>query len=313
MKFDQEYKKEIGILIAEGKSEEEAKKQAPILLEAQEMLLKWEAGDQETVSLWKKMNEWVYKGFDQSYKELGVDFDTNYFESNTYLLGKEVVAEGLKKGVFYKKEDGSVWIDLTDEGLDEKIVLRADGTAVYMTQDIGTAIQRIKDFPDIEGLVYTVGNEQDYHFKVLFLILKKMGFEWAQNLHHLSYGMVDLPEGKMKSREGTVVDADDLMSEMTRTAGEISEELGKLEGYTELEKQGLYKIIGLGALKYFILKVDPKKRILFDPKESIDFNGNTGPFIQYTYARIQSILRKADFVNKERIGVDNYIQKKKNC
>ena len=311
VKFDQEYKKEIGILVAEGKSEEEAKKQAPILLEAQEMLRKWEAGDQETVTLWKKMNEWVYKGFDQSYKELGVDFDTNYFESNTYLLGKEVVADGLKKGVFYKKEDGSVWIDLTDEGLDEKIVLRADGTAVYMTQDIGTAIQRIKDFPDIEGLVYTVGNEQDYHFKVLFLILKKMGFEWAQNLHHLSYGMVDLPEGKMKSREGTVVDADDLMSEMTRTAGEISEELGKLEGYSELEKKTLYKTIGLGALKYYILKVDPKKRILFDPKESIDFNGNTGPFIQYTYARIQSILRKADFENKEIIGVGTLHPKEK--
>ena len=311
VKFDQEYKKEIGILVAEGKSEEEAKKQAPILLEAQEMLRKWEAGDQETVTLWKKMNEWVYKGFDQSYKELGVDFDTNYFESNTYLLGKEVVADGLKKGVFYKKEDGSVWIDLTDEGLDEKIVLRADGTAVYMTQDIGTAIQRIKDFPDIEGLVYTVGNEQDYHFKVLFLILKKMGFEWAQNLHHLSYGMVDLPEGKMKSREGTVVDADDLMSEMTRTAGVISEELGKLEGYSELEKKTLYKTIGLGALKYYILKVDPKKRILFDPKESIDFNGNTGPFIQYTYARIQSILRKADFENKEIIGVGTLHPKEK--
>ena len=311
VKFDQEYKKEIGILVAEGKSEEEAKKQAPILLEAQEMLRKWEAGDQETVTLWKKMNEWVYKGFDQSYKELGVDFDTNYFESNTYLLGKEVVADGLKKGVFYKKEDGSVWIDLTDEGLDEKIVLRADGTAVYMTQDIGTAIQRIKDFPDIEGLVYTVGNEQDYHFKVLFLILKKMGFDWAQNLHHLSYGMVDLPEGKMKSREGTVVDADDLMSEMTRTAGEISEELGKLEGYSELEKKTLYKTIGLGALKYYILKVDPKKRILFDPKESIDFNGNTGPFIQYTYARIQSILRKADFENKEIIGVGTLHPKEK--
>jgi arginyl-tRNA synthetase len=311
VKFDQEYKKEIEVLVAKGKSEEEAKKQAPILLEAQEMLRKWEAGDQETVSLWKKMNEWVYKGFEESYKELGVDFDTNYFESNTYLLGKEVVAEGLKKGVFYKKEDGSVWIDLTDEGLDEKIVLRADGTAVYMTQDIGTAIQRIKDFPDIDGLVYTVGNEQDYHFKVLFLILKKMGFEWAQNLHHLSYGMVDLPEGKMKSREGTVVDADDLMSEMSRTAGEISEELGKLEGYTALEKQGLYKIIGLGALKYFILKVDPKKRILFDPKESIDFNGNTGPFIQYTYARIQSILRKAEFESKEPIEVDTLHPKEK--
>ena len=295
VKFDKQYKIEIESLMAEGKTEDEAKKQAPILLEAQEMLRKWEAGDQDTVNLWKKMNEWVYKGFDESYKELGVDFDKNYFESDTYLLGKEVVAEGLDKGVFYKKEDGSVWIDLTDEGLDEKIVLRADGTAVYMTQDIGTAIQRIKDFPDIDGLVYTVGNEQDYHFKVLFLILKKMGFEWAKNLHHLSYGMVDLPEGKMKSREGTVVDADELMSEMTATAQEISQELGKLEGYSDAEKSKLYKTIGLGALKYYILKVDPKKRILFDPKESIDFNGNTGPFIQYTYARIQSILRKANY------------------
>ena len=311
VKFDQEYKKEMEILIAEGKTEDEAKKQAPILLEAQEMLRKWEAGDQDTVNLWKKMNQWVYKGFDESYKELGVNFDKNYFESNTYLLGKEFVAEGLDKGIFYKKEDGSVWIDLTEEGLDEKIVLRADGTAVYMTQDIGTAIQRIKDFPDIDGLVYTVGNEQDYHFKVLFLILKKMGFEWAKNLHHLSYGMVDLPEGKMKSREGTVVDADDLMAEMTRTAGEISEELGKLDGYTELEKQGLFKTIGLGALKYFILKVDPKKRILFDPKESIDFNGNTGPFIQYTYARIQSILRKANFDHKELLSVDSLHLKEK--
>ncbi len=311
VRFDKEYKKQIEDLVAEGKTEDEAKKQAPILLEAQEMLRKWEDGDQDTVDLWKKMNQWVYKGFDESYKELGVSFDKNYFESNTYLLGKEVVAEGLEKGVFYKKEDGSVWIDLTDEGLDEKIVLRADGTAVYMTQDIGTAIQRIKDFPDIDGLVYTVGNEQDYHFKVLFLILKKMGFEWAKNLHHLSYGMVDLPEGKMKSREGTVVDADDLMSEMTRTAGEISEELGKLEGYTEAEKQSLFKTIGLGALKYYILKVDPKKRILFDPKESIDFNGNTGPFIQYTYARIQSILRKANFEHKEPIHADSLHAKEK--
>jgi len=311
VKFDKEYKKQIEALITEGKPEDEAKKQAPILLEAQEMLRNWEAGDPDTVNLWKEMNQWVYKGFDESYKELGVDFDKNYFESDTYLLGKEVVADGLDKGVFYKKEDGSVWIDLTDEGLDEKIVLRADGTAVYMTQDIGTAIQRIKDFPDIDGLVYTVGNEQDYHFKVLFLILKKMGFEWAKNLHHLSYGMVDLPEGKMKSREGTVVDADDLMSEMTATAGEISEELGKLEGYTEVEKQNLYKTIGLGALKYFILKVDPKKRILFDPKESIDFNGNTGPFIQYTYARIQAILRKAKFDVKEPVGVDRLHAKEK--
>ncbi len=311
VKFDKEYKKEIASLCAKGITEDEAKKKAPILLEAQEMLRQWEAGDPDTVALWKKMNHWVYVGFDESYKELGVDFDTNYYESNTYLLGKEFVAEGLDTSIFYKKEDGSVWIDLTDEGLDEKIVLRADGTAVYMTQDIGTAIQRIKDFPDIDGLVYTVGNEQDYHFKVLFLILKKMGFEWAQNLHHLSYGMVDLPEGKMKSREGTVVDADDLMSEMSSTAREISQELGKLEGYTDAEKQRLYKIIGLGALKYYILKVDPKKRILFDPKESIDFNGNTGPFIQYTYARIQSILRKAHFDSKENLTINALHPKEK--
>ncbi len=295
VKFDQEYKKEIEALIAEGKTEEEAKKQAPILLEAQDMLLKWEAGDEAVVSLWKKMNEWVYKGFDTTYKNLGVDFDCLYYESQTYLLGKDFVAQGLEKGVFFKKDDGSVWCDLTEDGLDEKIVLRSDGTAVYMTQDIGTAIQRIKDYPDVGGMVYTVGNEQDYHFKVLFLILKKLGFEWADDLYHLSYGMVDLPSGKMKSREGIVVDADDLIAEMTSTAQEISEELGKLEGYNEEEKQELYKIIGLGALKYYILKVDPRKRILFDPKESIDFQGNTGPFIQYTYARIQSILRKADY------------------
>lgn len=295
VKFDQEYKKEIGELVAQGIAEDEAKKQAPILLEAQEMLLKWEAGDKETVALWKTMNGWVYDGFDETYKNLGVDFDTLYYESDTYLLGKEFVNEGLKTEVFFKKDDGSVWCDLTDEGLDEKIVLRADGTAVYMTQDIGTAIQRIKDYPDVGGMVYTVGNEQDYHFKVLFLILKKLGFNWAKNLFHLSYGMVDLPSGKMKSREGTVVDADDLMIEMAATAQEISQDLGKLEGYTEAEKQELYKTIGLGALKYFILKVDPKKRILFDPKESVDFQGNTGPFIQYTYARIQAILRKANF------------------
>lgn len=294
VKFDQEYKKQIAVLIAEGKTEEEAKKTAPILLEAQEMLIKWEAGDEKIVALWKMMNEWVYAGFEVTHKELGVNFDKNYYESNTYLLGKDVVAHGLEKDVFYRKEDGSVWIDLTDEGLDEKIVLRSDGTAVYMTQDIGTAIERYKDY-NLESLIYTVGNEQDYHFKVLFLILQKLGFEWATNLSHLSYGMVDLPSGKMKSREGTVVDADDLMIEMTNTAREISEELGKLEGYTNDEKEKLYKTIGLGALKYYILKVDPKKRILFDPKESIDFNGNTGPFIQYTYARIQSILRKVDF------------------
>ena len=294
VKFDQEYKKQTQDLVAKGISEEDAKKQAPILLEAQQMLLQWEAGDKEVVALWEKMNGWVYDGFNTTYKNLGVDFDKLYYESETYLLGKEFVAEGLKSGVFIKKEDGSVWCDLTDDGLDEKIVLRSDGTAVYMTQDIGTAIQRVKDYPDVGGMVYTVGNEQDYHFKVLFLIIKKLGFDWAKNLFHLSYGMVDLPSGKMKSREGTVVDADDLIHEMASTAGEISEELGKLEGYTEAEKQELYKTIGLGALKYYILKVDPKKRILFDPKESIDFQGNTGPFIQYTYARIQSILRKAE-------------------
>ena len=258
------------------------------------MLRKWEAGDEEVVALWEKMNSWVYKGFDATYKELGVNFDKLYYESDTYLLGKDVVAEGLLKGIFFKKEDGSVWIDLTEEGLDEKIVLRADGTAVYMTQDIGTAIQRVKDFPDIDGMVYTVGNEQDYHFKVLFLILKKLGYSWAQHLYHLSYGMVDLPEGKMKSREGTVVDADDLMQQMKTTAEDISEELGKLDSYSKEEKETLYRTIGLGALKYYILKVDPKKRILFNPKESVDFQGNTGPFIQYTYARIQSILRKSN-------------------
>ncbi len=262
---------------------------------AKEILQKWEQGDADTVALWKKMNQWVYDGFAVTYKAMGVDFDKNYYESNTYLLGKDIVQDGLDKGVFFKKEDDSVWIDLTDEGLDEKIVLRSDGTAVYITQDIGTAIQRVKDYPNVGGMVYTVGNEQDYHFKVLFLILKKLGFEWADNLFHLSYGMVDLPEGKMKSREGTVVDADDLMQEMTDTARSISQELGKLEGYTTTEKEELYRIIGLGALKYFILKVDPKKRILFDPKESVEFNGNTGPFIQYTYARIQSLLRRATF------------------
>ncbi|MFB9271893.1 MULTISPECIES: arginine--tRNA ligase [Flavobacteriaceae] len=302
--FDKAYKEEISQLISEGKTEEDAKKGAPILLEAQQMLLKWEAGDKEVVDLWKTMNQWVYDGFDITYKELGVDFDKNYYESNTYLLGKDIVADGLEKEIFYKKEDGSVWIDLTDEGLDEKIVLRADGTAVYMTQDIGTAIERFKDF-DLQELVYTVGNEQDYHFKVLFLILDKLGFEWAKNLYHLSYGMVDLPSGKMKSREGTVVDADDLMIEMTDTARTISQELGKLEGYSEDEKEHLYKTIGLGALKYYILKVDPKKRILFDPEESVDFAGNTGPFIQYTYARIQSILRKATFDYSKEITAIN--------
>ncbi len=298
VEFDKAYKSEINELIAQGKTEEEAKKQAPLMLEAQEMLRKWEAGDEEVVALWKTMNQWVYDGFAITYKNLGVDFDSYYYESNTYLLGKDVVEEGLAKGVFFKKPDGSVWIDLTAEGLDEKLVLRSDGTSVYMTQDIGTAIQRVKDFPDIGGMVYTVGNEQDYHFKVLFLILKKLGFDWAQHLFHLSYGMVELPSGKMKSREGTVVDADDLMHEMTTTAQTISEELGKLDGYSEEEKAVLYKTIGLGALKYYMLKVDPKKTMMFNPEESVDFNGNTGPFIQYTYARIQSILRKADFEYK---------------
>lgn len=290
--FDKAYKEEIQQLIAEGKSKEEAEKQAPIFVAAQEMLRQWEAGDPEVISLWKKMNGWVYDGFAVTYKNLGVDFDSYYYESNTYLLGKDIVERGLAQGVFFKKEDGSVWCDLTADGLDEKLVLRADGTSVYITQDMGTATQRVKDYPDVKGMVYTVGNEQDYHFKVLFLILNKLGYDWASHLYHLSYGMVDLPSGKMKSREGTVVDADDLIAEMEQTAKEISQELGKLDGYTEAQKEALYHTIGLGALKYYILKVDPKKRILFDPKESIDFQGNTGPFVQYTYARIQSILRK---------------------
>ncbi|QSB28038.1 arginine--tRNA ligase [Flavobacterium sp. CLA17] len=295
VEFDKAYKAEIAQLMEAGKTEEEAKKQAPIIIEAQDMLKKWEAGDEKVITLWKMMNQWVYDGFATTYANLGVDFDKYYYESNTYLLGKDVVQVGLDKGVFEKDPDGSVWIDLTDEGLDRKIVLRSDGTAVYMTQDIGTAIQRVKDMPDVGGMVYTVGNEQDYHFKVLFLILKKLGFDWASSLYHLSYGMVDLPSGKMKSREGTVVDADDLMQDMTATAKQISEDLGKLDSYSADEKTKLYKTIGLGALKYYILKVDPKKRILFNPEESVDFAGNTGPFIQYTYARIQSIIRKADF------------------
>jgi len=294
VEFDKLYKQEIQSLQSKGHSEEDAKKLAPSLLEAQEMLRKWEAGDEETVALWRQMNGWVYDGFAVTYKNLGVSFDSYYYESNTYLLGKDNIEEGLQSGVFFKKEDGSVWCDLTEEGLDEKLVLRSDGTAVYMTQDIGTAIQRFKDHPNVNGMIYTVGNEQDYHFKVLFLILKKLGYTWADNLFHLSYGMVDLPSGKMKSREGTVVDADDLIVEMSKTAQEISEELGKIDDLSETEKEQLFHTIGMGALKYFILKVDPKRRILFDPKESVDFQGNTGPFIQYTYARIQSILRKAE-------------------
>ena len=310
--FDKAYKEEIQELIAQGKSKEEAEKQAPTFVAAQEMLRQWEAGDPEVMKLWKQMNGWVYDGFAVTYKNLGVDFDSYYYESNTYLLGKDIVEQGLQKGVFFKKEDGSVWCDLTADGLDEKLVLRADGTSVYITQDMGTAIQRVKDYPDVKGMVYTVGNEQDYHFKVLFLILKKLGYNWASHLYHLSYGMVDLPSGKMKSREGTVVDADDLIAEMEQTAKVISQELGKLDGYTEAQKEDLYHTIGLGALKYYILKVDPKKRILFDPKESIDFQGNTGPFIQYTYARIQSILRKYAEMgdNKEAITLPSVLQEK---
>jgi len=311
VEFDKAYKIEIATLISQGKTEEEAKKQAPLILEAQQMLLDWENGKPEVIELWKTMNQWVYDGFAVTYKNLGVDFDSYYYESNTYLLGKDVVEEGLSRGVFFKKEDGSVWIDLTADGLDEKIVLRSDGTSVYMTQDIGTAIQRVRDFSDIGGMVYTVGNEQDYHFKVLFLILKKLGYEWAENLFHLSYGMVELPSGKMKSREGTVVDADDLMAEMTTTAQQISEDLGKLDGYSVEEKASLYNTIGLGALKYYMLKVDPKKQMMFNPEESVDFNGNTGPFIQYTYARIQSILRKANFDYNNEVTFSDLHEKEK--
>lgn len=291
VEFDKHYRAEIKELVASGMEEEEAKKKAPIFLEAQEMLRKWEANDPEVRALWEKMNNWVYDGFAKTYQRLGVDFDEYLYESDTYILGKDLVEEGLKNGVFYRKEDGSVWIDLTEDGLDEKLVLRADGTSVYMTQDLGTAVERFKN-RKLDDLIYVVGNEQDYHFKVLFLILQKLGYSWAETLQHLSYGMVDLPEGKMKSREGTVVDADDLMQEIYETAKEIAQELGKLEGYSETEKDALYETIAMGALKYFILKVDPKKRILFDPKESVDFNGNTGPFVQYAYARIQSLLRK---------------------
>ena len=292
VKFDQVYKEEIKAIIAEGKTEEEAKKQAPSLLKAQQMLLKWEEGDAGVVALWKTMNDWVYNGFNTTYAKLGVNFDKNYYESQTYVFGKDDVTKGLESGVFYKKEDGSVWIDLESDGLDHKLVLRSDGTSVYMTQDIGTAIQRFKDF-EAKGMTYVVGNEQDYHFKVLFLILSKLGYAWAEQLHHLSYGMVDLPSGKMKSREGTVVDADDLIDGMVADAEAISKELGKLDGLEEAEQQELFTTLGLGALKYFILKVDPKKRMLFNPAESIDFNGHTGPFIQYAYARIQSLQRKA--------------------
>ncbi|WP_337084799.1 arginine--tRNA ligase [Elizabethkingia anophelis] len=294
VRFDQEYKKQIEELKAQGLTEEEAKKHAPIILEAQKMLLDWENGDEKVRQLWEMMNGWVYKGFNASYARMGVDFDQRQYESNTYILGKDLIQEGLDKGVLFRKDDGSVWIDLTEDGLDQKLLLRSDGTSVYMTQDLGTAVERFKD-NDIQQLIYTVGNEQDYHFQVLFLVLKKLGYSWADHLHHLSYGMVELPNGKMKSREGTVVDADELMEEMYLTAKEKAQELGKMESLTEEEKEKSYETVGLGALKYYILKIDPKKKILFNPAESIDFNGNTGPFIQYTYARIQSLLNRAEY------------------
>ncbi|MRM99863.1 arginine--tRNA ligase [Riemerella anatipestifer] len=294
VKFDQEYKKEIQHLVEDGLGEDEAKKQAPIFVEAQKMLLDWEQENPQVRELWQKMNQWVYDGFGETYKRLGVDFDQIQYESNTYILGKDLIQEGLAKGVLYQKEDGSVWCDLSDEGLDQKLLLRSDGTSVYMTQDLGTAVERFKQ-NDIQKLIYTVGNEQDYHFQVLFKILKKLGYDWAEHLYHLSYGMVELPHGKMKSREGTVVDADDLMQEMYLTAKEKAQELGKLEHLPEEDKESSYEIVGQGALKYYMLKVDPKKKMLFNPEESIDFNGNTGPFIQYTYARIQSLLEKAGY------------------
>ncbi len=290
--FDKVYKEEIQGLIASGRSKEEAEKEAPIMMEAKEMLIKWEQKDPEIYALWERMNAWVYKGFDATYESMGVDFDKLYYESETYLKGKEEVINGLEKGIFYKKEDSSIWVDLSEEGMDQKLLLRSDGTSVYMTQDIGTAIMRFEDYPDLAGIVYTVGNEQEYHFNVLFLILEKLGYSWAKNCYHLSYGMVDLPSGKMKSREGTVVDADDLIAEMKDTARQITDELGKLDGMKEDEKGKLFHQIGLASLKYYLLKVDPRKRMMFNPEESIDFNGNTGPFIQYTYARIRSILRK---------------------
>jgi len=295
--FDKIYKNEVNELISSGLSKVEAEQKSPILLEAKELLRKWEAGDQKTIDVWKLMNGWVYDGFNKTYNDLGVDFDSLYYESDTYLIGKDIITHGLDKQIFFKKDDGSVWIDLSDEGLDEKLLLRSDGTSVYMTQDLGTAYKRYKDNPEMNGLIYTVGNEQDYHFNVLFKVLKKLGFEWSNHLFHLSYGMVDLPSGKMKSREGTVVDADELISEMISNASKLSSDLGKLDGLSSDDKNILNQTIGLGALKYYILKVDPKKRILFDPNDSIDFNGNTGPFVQYTYARIQSLLKKETYIN----------------
>ena len=293
VEFDKRYKEQISELIEAGKTEDEAKAEASLIVEAREMLQKWEAGDEEVRTLWNKMNGWVYRGFDETYNRLGVDFDKLYYESNTYLTGKDLVESGVEEGIFQKREDGSIWCDLTEDGMDQKLLLRSDGTAVYMTQDLGTAKLRYEDWPALNQLIYTVGNEQDYHFKVLFLVLGKLGFDWAKNCYHLSYGMVDLPSGKMKSREGTVVDADDLMDEMVDTARAQSEERGKLEGLTSDDANELFETLGMGALKYFMLKVDPKKRMLFNPAESIDMQGNTGPFIQYTHARIKSVLRKA--------------------
>lgn len=303
VEFDKNYKKEISDLVEWGIGEDQAKKEAPLMKEAQKMLQDWENGDEKVRSLWAEMNSWVYKGFNETYKRLGVDFDQVQYESNTYILGKDLIQEGLDKGILYQKEDGSVWCDLTDEGLDQKLLLRSDGTSVYMTQDLGTAVERFKQ-NDIQKLIYTVGNEQDYHFQVLFKILKKLGYVWADQLFHLSYGMVELPEGKMKSREGTVVDADDLMQEMYETAKSKAQELGKLETLSDQERESSYETVGLGALKYFMLKVDPKKKMLFNPADSVDFNGNTGPFIQYTYARIQSLLSKANYEYKEASAVE---------
>jgi arginyl-tRNA synthetase len=294
VEFDKAYKKEIETLVNAGKDKEVAEREAPIFLEAQAMLLKWEEGDAAVVDLWKTMNGWVYEGFDVTYKTMGVDFDELYYESDTYILGKDVVEKGLEKGVFYQKPDGSIWCDLSAEKMDDKLLLRADGTSVYMTQDIGTAIERYKKHQNLSGLIYTVGNEQNHHFKVLFTILKKLGYAWADGCYHLSYGMIELPEGKMKSREGTVVDADDLMYSIVQDAKITTQERGHIEGMSEGERENLYSTIGLGGLKYFLLKIDPKKGMVFDPKESIDLNGNTGPFIQYAYARIQSLLAKAE-------------------
>ncbi|CCH55317.1 arginyl-tRNA synthetase [Fibrisoma limi BUZ 3] len=291
--FDKAYKAQIDELVAQGMPKEEAEKKAPLMLEVQEMLRKWEQGDPETVALWRQLNEWVYAGFDQTYQKIGVSFDKTYYESNTYVLGKEVVEEGLQKGVFYRKDDSSVWINLTEEGLDQKLVLRSDGTSVYMTQDLGTTDLKYEDFHN-DRQIWVVGNEQDYHFAVLFAILRRLGRPYANGLYHLSYGMVDLPSGKMKSREGTVVDADDLIQEMYDTAEQRTRDLGKIEDFDSTEAQRLYHMLGMGALKYFLLKVDPKKRMLFNPEESVDFQGNTGPFIQYTHARIRSVLRKAE-------------------